>query len=221
VPVIRRGKMILVAVDRDGTLNHNNRSKPDGPYYVLSPEQFEWIEGAKAGLIDLLCSDDILVHIVTSQNCISEGLVSKQQVDLIHAKMNDELEALCDKRVPVSVIFGVKESDRAKAEAKAEAINAALEDFEKEGFFIEKVYVVGDTEGDILAGTVLKQLLEEPRASRIADDGVTVFASVTCKTIHVELDYTSKKDMYVAAADYHVKSFREAVDIILDLDMEE
>ena len=193
--------MILVIADRDGTLNHNNRSKLNGPYYVLHPEQFEWMPDAKEGMAELL-NKEILVGVVTSQNCISEGLISKEEVELIHAKMNNDLFELCGKRVPVEVIYGVKEAELARATAKAEAIKVIVKGYTEQGLDIERVYVIGDTQGDILAGILFKDMPDSALKRG-------------CYTMHVELDYTSEKDRYVQKADYHVKSFKEAVDIIL------
>ena len=178
--------MILVIADRDGTLNHNNRSKLDGPYYTLSPEQFEWMDNAREAVVELQ-KDGIIVHVVTSQNSISEGLVTLEEVNKIHDKMLQEIVDAGGIQVGVSIVYGVKESDQAKAEAKADAIEAAKELYGN----ITSVWSVGDTEGDILAGKL-----------------------VGARTIHVELEHTSEKDKYVAIADYHVKSFKNAADII-------
>lgn len=184
--------MILVIADRDGTLNHNNRSKQDGPYYVLSPNQFEWMDGAKEGIVELQKAG-ILVHVVTSQNCISEGKITLAEVGRIHRKMNQELVKMGGQRVQVSVVYGVKESDHAKARAKANSVSDAIRGYIASGLAISEVWVIGDTEGDILAGKLLPN----------------------CKTVHVELEFTSEKDKYVEQADHHVKSFKGAVGIIL------
>ena len=91
----------------------------------------------------------------------------------------------------VSTIYGVKEDGQARAEAKAQAII----DFCKENKVLDlsNCIMVGDTEGDIIAGKL-----------------------VGCKTVHVELDYTSEKDKFVPSANIHVKSLLEFVNNILD-----
>jgi D-glycero-D-manno-heptose 1,7-bisphosphate phosphatase len=178
--------MIVINLDRDGVINHNNRSKLDGPYYTLKPDQFIWFEGSLEAIIKIQ-KLGYKIHIVTSQNCISEGLVTVEEVDQIHDKMNQDIIDAGGEEITVSTIYGVKEDSRARAEAKAQAII----DFCKENKVLDlsKCYMVGDTEGDIIAG-------------RLASN----------TTVHVELDYTSESDKYVPSADIHVKSLLEFVD---------
>ena len=182
--------MQIIFLDRDGVINHNNRSKENGPYYTLSPEQFIWFEGSKEAMVRLQ-KKGYLVHVVTSQNCISSGLCTKEIVEEIHSHMNLDIEEAGGNAVDVSIIYGVKESDQLRAEAKASAVLAF---YSKQAIPLEPIsecYVVGDTESDIIAG-------------RLAG----------CKTVHVELNYTSEKDKHVDIADIHVSSLAEFVDII-------
>jgi D-glycero-D-manno-heptose 1,7-bisphosphate phosphatase len=174
--------MIIINLDRDGVINHNNRSKLDGPYYTLTPEDFIWVEGSLEAIVKMQ-KLGYKIHIVTSQNCISEGLVTVEEVDKIHDKMNQDIIDAGGEEITVSTIYGVKDS-RARAEAKAQAII----DFCKENKVLDlsKCYMIGDTEGDIIAG-------------RLAGN----------TTVHVELDYTTEKDKFVSSADIHVKSLAE------------
>ena len=172
--------MIIINLDRDGVINHNNRSKLDGPYYTLTPEQFIWFEGSLEAIVKIQ-KMGYKIHIVTSQNCISEGLITIEEVDKIHDKMNQDIVDAGGEIITVSTIYGVKEDTRARAEAKAQAII----DFGKENKVLDlsKCWMVGDTEGDVIAGKL-----------------------AGCKTVHVELDYTSENDKHVPSADIHVKN---------------
>ena len=181
----------LVIIDRDGTLNHNDRSKDGGPYHTLKPEQFEWIAGAQEGLGLLAAQPDIIMHILTSQDCIRQGLVTKEEVDLIHKKLNDDLEQSFGIRIPITIVYGPTEQE--KIMIKTEAMQDILAEYTiNQGIEIGEIWSIGDTEEDILAGNMIRS-----------------------STIHVELEHTREKDKYVKEAKYHVKSFRDAVDIII------
>ena len=177
-------------LDRDGVINHNNRSKKEGPYYTLKPEQFIWFEGSKEAIVKLQ-KKGCLLHVVTSQNCISEGLCTIEDVNKIHEKMNKDIVEAGGEPLDVSTIYGVKEDAGARASAKAEAMIGFCKDYKV--IDLSDCYMVGDTESDIIAG-------------RLA----------SCKTVHVELDYTSEQDKYVESANFHVKSLAQFVDMFLN-----
>jgi len=178
--------MIVINLDRDGVINHNNRSKLDGPYYTLTPEDFIWFEGSLEAIVKIQ-KMGYKIHIVTSQNCISEGLVTIEKVDKIHDRMNQDIIDAGGEEITVSTIYGVKEDDQARAEAKAQAILDFYFDNNSSGLVdTSEDFMIGDTEGDIIAGKL-----------------------AGCKTVHVELDYTSEKDKFVPSADIHVKNLLE------------
>lgn len=75
--------------DRDGVINVK---QPEGQY-VLSWQQFVWIPEA-IDWIRLFNALGYLVIVVTNQRCVAKGLISHQELDLIHDRMVAELADL-------------------------------------------------------------------------------------------------------------------------------
>jgi D,D-heptose 1,7-bisphosphate phosphatase len=69
-----------VFLDRDGTLN------PD-PGYIADPALFELFPGVGAALAALKKSGFLLV-LITNQSGLSRGLISEEQLQAVHKKMN-------------------------------------------------------------------------------------------------------------------------------------
>ncbi|MEO7359700.1 MAG: HAD-IIIA family hydrolase [Gemmatimonadaceae bacterium] len=74
-----------VIVDRDGVLNVE---RPNGGF-VVDWSHWEWLPGAIAGL-RTLSALGAWISVVTNQSCIGRGLVGKEEVDNIHARMIEE-----------------------------------------------------------------------------------------------------------------------------------
>lgn len=73
-----------VFLDRDGTLN------PD-PGYISDPADFELFPGVAAALADLQRAGYLLI-LITNQSGISRGLISYDQLDAIHGKLQNLLQ---------------------------------------------------------------------------------------------------------------------------------
>lgn len=73
-------------LDRDGVIN----SKLENDY-VLTPEQFIFIPGSLEA-ISILTDIFRRIIIVTNQQCIGRGLVSKKEIDNIHKMMKGKIE---------------------------------------------------------------------------------------------------------------------------------
>jgi D-glycero-D-manno-heptose 1,7-bisphosphate phosphatase len=71
-----------VFLDRDGVIN---RDRPD---YVKSWEEFEFLPGALEAL-RLLALGPRRIIVVSNQSAIGRGLVSREDVDRIHARMTE------------------------------------------------------------------------------------------------------------------------------------
>jgi histidinol phosphatase-like enzyme len=82
----------LVIIDRDGTITHGS-SDPASPfYYILRPDDLIVKPTAYAAmgiLATLRRATGLKVVLATRQRCISKGLISRADVDLI----NEELQA--------------------------------------------------------------------------------------------------------------------------------
>lgn len=76
-----------VFLDRDGTIN----VKAAKACYIESPEQFQWLSGAKEA-IKLLNSNGYRVILVSNQPGIARGNLTEEILSAIHQKMQRELE---------------------------------------------------------------------------------------------------------------------------------
>lgn len=78
-----------VFLDRDGVLN---RKAPNGDY-VKAWEEFAWLPGVREA-VRLLNVAGILVVVVTNQRGVAKGLMSANDVNRIHRRMQDELRQM-------------------------------------------------------------------------------------------------------------------------------
>jgi heptosyltransferase-2 len=133
-----------VFLDRDGTLN------PD-PGYISNPRDFNLFPGVPQALARLKKSGYLLV-LLTNQSGIARGLISQQQLELVHQKLQDllasadaELDAIyfCPHH-PDFPLNGVAECDCRKP--KPGMVLQAVKDFDID---LENSYVIGDRRKDI------------------------------------------------------------------------
>lgn len=76
-----------VFLDRDGVLNE----KLEG-WYVTKWEEFKWLPGAIEG-IKLLNDRKIPVYLISNQSGIGRGHMTMKDLEAVHKKMSEELEA--------------------------------------------------------------------------------------------------------------------------------
>ena len=76
-----------VFLDRDGTLN----VRPPKAHYIEKPDDFIWLDGAKEA-VRLLHQAGYLLFLFTNQPGIARGVMTQHQLDLIHLKMQSELQ---------------------------------------------------------------------------------------------------------------------------------
>lgn len=74
-----------VILDRDGVLN---AEPPDGGY-VTDWKQWRWLPGALESLA-MLSSEGVCISVATNQSCVGRGIVTRDELDDMHARMIDE-----------------------------------------------------------------------------------------------------------------------------------
>jgi len=75
-----------IILDRDGVINR----KPAKADYVKTWDEFEWLEGSREA-IRLLKESGYQVIVITNQAGIARGIMSEDDLEDIHAKMNTDL----------------------------------------------------------------------------------------------------------------------------------
>ncbi|MCF8026089.1 MAG: HAD-IIIA family hydrolase [Desulfobacteraceae bacterium] len=78
------GNIRHAILDRDGVINEES---PEG--YILSPEEWIWIPGAKEAL-SMLAQAGIAISVATNQSCVGRGLIDEQGLYRINEKMKNQ-----------------------------------------------------------------------------------------------------------------------------------
>ena len=77
---------LTVLLDRDGVINRNRSD------YVKSWEEFEFLPGSLEAL-RMLAEQGTRVVVTTNQSVVGRGLLSRGELDRIHVRMTEEIEA--------------------------------------------------------------------------------------------------------------------------------
>jgi D-glycero-D-manno-heptose 1,7-bisphosphate phosphatase len=130
-----------ILLDRDGVINH------DSDDFIKSPE--EWLPLEKSlEAIALLNQHGYKIAVITNQSGIARGYLSKKMLNIIHAKMRDEVS-----RVGGSIeeiyFCPHQASDECKCrKPKAGLIKQFAADY---GVDLSQIYFIGDSLRDIQA----------------------------------------------------------------------
>lgn len=134
--------------DVDGVLRHNDKSKEGGHWYVTSPDQVEWIDGAKEAMA-LAKAKGYEICWVTNQNGIGEGLVSEDRVFGILAEMAME----CGGQGPViDNIAYCPHHPAIDCECRKPKPGMIFGLACRLGISLSKSFLIGDSGSDIMAG---------------------------------------------------------------------
>ncbi|MBU1109075.1 MAG: HAD family hydrolase [Candidatus Riflebacteria bacterium] len=134
-----------IFLDRDGTLN------PD-PGYISNPDDFILFPGVGEALANLKKAGYLLI-LITNQSGISRGLISWQQLELVHQKLQNLLAAadasldaiyLCPHHPDYPPVNGVSACDCRKPQPGM--ILQAIKDFDID---TQSSYVIGDRGSDV------------------------------------------------------------------------
>lgn len=134
-------------LDRDGVINRRNF---DG--YIQTIDQFKFLPGVKKGLRRLSQHFGKLI-IVTNQQGVGKGLMSKRNLDELHGYMREELSKA---GVEIDAVYAATNVRGTRNDRRKPRPNMGLEarrQFQNIDF--KKSVMIGDTDGDIRFGTNL------------------------------------------------------------------
>jgi histidinol-phosphate phosphatase family protein len=80
-------KVTVIFLDRDGVLNEHTT----GSKYVLDPRELVIYDDAKIFISKALHANK-KIFVITNQQCVGLGLITKAQLDEIHLKLSSELK---------------------------------------------------------------------------------------------------------------------------------
>ncbi|MDR4989158.1 MAG: HAD-IIIA family hydrolase [Bacteroidales bacterium] len=129
-------------LDRDGVLN----VRP-GKSYVVKPGDFHWMEGSLQALVRLTGLYARII-VVTNQQGIGKGLMNKQQLDDVHAKMLGDAQKAGARIDAVYFASGLRHSDSFNRKPSEGMFLKAKKDFPE--INAGASVMVGDSFSDIL-----------------------------------------------------------------------
>lgn len=178
---------IIVIIDRDGVINQSNATHKDGPYYVLKPEDFKFLPGAKQAIVKLYKKPYVRsVRFITMQNCISKGLATVKDIHKVNDKMRTAIRKASGYFVaPVEVCWGAKDKVSARTAQLSNIIYSANADPSDTFWFIDD-----------------------------SAYGIEAAKSLGMTTVHVRTPFG---DQVAPGADYTITSLSEIVDLIMDV----
>lgn len=134
----------FVLVDRDGTITEEL-----SPAYVLEPDQLRLIPGAARALRELR-ELGLGIVVVTNQSPVGRGWITSDQLEAIHARLSQLLEA---EGAGVDGYYVCPHAPDAGCECRKPGVALALRAAEDHGFDPAEAFVVGDHGGDVKMGT--------------------------------------------------------------------
>ena len=131
-------------LDRDGVINERLIND-----YVLKQNEFVFCDGALKALEKFnACFKYVIV--VTNQQCVAKGLIMKEDLDLIHQKMSEQIRLSGGL---ITKVFAATElKDDPLSTRKPNSYMAIQAQKELEGIDFSKSIMVGDPDSDIEFG---------------------------------------------------------------------
>jgi D-glycero-D-manno-heptose 1,7-bisphosphate phosphatase len=173
-----------VFIDRDGVII---RSRPD---YVRSWDDVELLPGA-LGAIARLCRAGHRVMIVTNQSALDRGLISEEQLNAIHHRLSQLVEAAGGR---ITRFFVCPHHPRAGCRCRKPRPGLLYQAREQEGSILASSYVIGD------------QLCDLEAAWAVGSRPILVLSGeISTPPALARLDYLQAPDL-AAAADIVLQS---------------
>ncbi len=149
----------VIFLDRDGVIN----KKPKKADYVKKWQEFEFLPGAIEA-IKLLNQNSYDIYVITNQPGISRGVMSKQDLDLIHQKMEQELEK---EGAKLQGIYCCTHGWDDGCECRKPKPGLLFQAARDHNLDLAEVVFIGDDERDLQAGEAAgcKTILLEPSKS--------------------------------------------------------
>ncbi len=142
VPLAPIDQPPAIFIDRDGVINQNRKE------HVLSWDQFEFINGSKRALA-LLNTAGYRVIIITNQAQIDRGLLKAAQLDELHQRMIDEIEAAGGR---VAAVYYCPHRPEANCYCRKPKPGLLLNAAEKLHLDLDSSWFIGDHLTDVEAG---------------------------------------------------------------------
>lgn len=131
-------------LDRDGVINKKLEGR-----YVRNFSEFEFLPGV-LNAISQLSKIFVRIVIVTNQQGIAKGIMSENDLNVLHAQMKDSIKSSGGKIDKIYFCPCLASEKCECRKPKPGMIQQAVKDFPD--IIIKKSYLVGDSDSDIEAG---------------------------------------------------------------------
>ena len=132
----------FIFLDRDGVINERNF---DG--YILSIEDFHFKEDVFKSL-SLLKENGFQLILITNQQCVGKGLISMEDLEKIHQKMNSILK---EKSSEFTDIFCCPHRKEENCECRKPRPGMLFQARDRYGITLKNTYFIGDSDSDMKA----------------------------------------------------------------------
>lgn len=133
-----------IFLDRDGVIN---RAASEGGYIVRWEEMCLLPRVAEA--IRLLNASGFLVIVVTNQRCVAKGLITVEDLELLHQKMCGKLAAM---GAMIHRVYFCPHDIEPPCSCRKPAPGMLLEAAREYGIALYESWMIGDSTSDIAAG---------------------------------------------------------------------
>jgi len=132
-----------VILDRDGTLN---AEAPGG--YVLTPDQWAWLPGAREGLARLYAAG-LRLSVATNQSCVGRGTVTAAALERIHDRMRAEAR---DAGAELAAVYHCPHAPDAGCDCRKPRPGLVARAVDESGIAAAETVFIGDAPVDLQAG---------------------------------------------------------------------
>lgn len=162
-----------VVLDRDGVLN----AEPHDGGYVTDWSQWRWLPGALESLA-LLHSRGLCISVATNQSCVGRGLLARDRLDTMHARM---LQEAAEAGGVIDHVFVCPHSPASNCGCRKPAPGLLRDAVEATGIAPRETIVLGDDLRDLEAASAAGM----PAALVRTGKGASTEASITGHTVPV------------------------------------
>ena len=171
-----------IFLDRDGVINKNRED------YVKNWEEFIFLPSVLEA-IKILTQQKFLIFIITNQSCIGRGIISKEDLEVIHKKM---LEKIVNAEGKITKIYYCPHKPEDNCDCRKPKPGMFLKAAQEFDIDLTETYFIGDNITDALAAK-----------------------NAGCKFIFVETGKNTKDDLKSYQPEFVGKNLLKAIKYVL------
>jgi len=169
-------------LDRDGVIN---RKAPEGQY-VTRWADMEFLPGTRDA-IRLLNDAGFLVVVVSNQRCVAKGLITREELESMHARMCREFHAA---GATIDAVYYCPHENQPPCACRKPQPGMLLDAARAHDVYLGASWMIGDSERDVQAGRnagckTAQVVAEEQSASGCADLVATSLLDAIRKILQV------------------------------------